>query len=559
MRAALASVLLACLMSAFITPPSAAQTVEADLVVLGAQVRTMDAKRPAAEGVAVHGNRITAVGTNAEIRRLAGPRTRVLDAGGALVLPGFNDSHVHFLSGGFQLSSVDLRDAATPQEFAERIRRFSEKLPRGRWVTGGDWDHERWPGAPLPTKELIDAFTTDRPVFVNRLDGHMGLANSHALKLAGVTRDTPDPPGGLIVRDPKTGEPTGVLKDAAQNYVWKVVPEPTFGEKLEAARAATNHAASLGVTSVQDVSAGDNVGVYQTLLERGELKTRVYAVSPLPDWQRLGRVGVRRAFGSDMLRIGGLKGFADGSLGSTTALFFEPYLDAPETRGLGSGLPEGEMLKFVRGADAAGLQVMIHAIGDRANDEVLTIFEQVAKSNGERDRRFRIEHAQHLRPREVARFGRGRVVASMQPYHCIDDGRWAEKRIGPERAKGTYAFRSLLDAGAVLAFGSDWTVAPLDPLLGVYAAVTRRTLDGKNPGGWVPEQKITVEEALRAYTVGSAYAEFAEEVKGTITPGKLADFVVLTEDIFKIDPARIEKARVRMTVMDGRVVYERKD
>jgi hypothetical protein len=262
-----------------------------------------------------------------------------------------------------------------------------------------------------------------------------------------------------------------------------------------------------------------------------------------------------------MLRIGGLKGFADGSLGSTTALFFEPYLDAPDTSGLPGDemFPEGAMLRRVAYADRAGLQVMIHAIGDKANDSILTIYEQVSKENGERDRRFRVEHAQHLRAQDIARFGRDRVVASMQPYHCIDDGRWAEKRIGPARAKGTYAFRTLLDAGAVLAFGSDWSVAPLDPVMGIYAAATRRTLDGKNPGGWVPEQKITVEEAVRAYTFGSAYAEFAENVKGSITPGKLADLVVLSQDIFKIDPAEIEKVRVQMTVTGGRVVYEKKD
>ncbi|HVF44872.1 MAG TPA: amidohydrolase [Pyrinomonadaceae bacterium] len=560
MRAALASVLLACLMSNFVTRDAPARQFEADLVVVNANVRTMDARAPSAEAVAVYGGRVLAVGSSDEIRKLAGKGTRVIDARGALVLPGFNDAHVHFLSGGFQLSSVDLRDAPTPQEFAERIRRFASKLPEGRWVTGGDWDHERWPNSPLPTKELIDSFTPNRAVFVSRLDGHMALANSHALKLAGVTRDTPDPPGGLIVRDAKTGEPTGVLKDAAMSFVWKVFPEPSFEEKLEAARAATAHAAAHGVTSVQDMSAGNDVGVYQTLSERGELKTRVYAVSPLSDWERLGRVGVRRAFGDDMLRIGGLKGFADGSLGSTTALFFEPYLDSPNTSGLPGDemFPEGAMLARVKSADAAGLQVMIHAIGDKANDSILNIYERVSKENGGRDRRFRIEHAQHLRAQDIARFGRDRVVASMQPYHCIDDGRWAEKRIGPARAKGTYAFRTLLDTGAVLAFGSDWSVAPLDPVMGIYAATTRRTLDGKNPGGWVPEQKITVEDAVRAYTFGSAYAEFAENVKGSITPGKLADFVLLSQDIFKIDPAEIEKVRVTMTITGGRVVYEQK-
>jgi predicted amidohydrolase YtcJ len=559
---AFASALLACLAALGAMTRAGAQGLQADLVITNASVRTMDDKRPRAEAVAVVGSRIVAVGSNAEIKKYAGSRTRTVDARGALVLPGFNDSHVHFLSGGFQLSSVDLRDAATPQEFAERIRRFAARQTKGRWVTGGDWDHERWPTAggraPLPTKELIDGFTPETPVFVNRLDGHMALANSLALRLAGVTRETKDPPGGLIVRDPRTGEPTGVLKDAAMAFVFQKIPAPGFDEKLAAARAATEHAARLGVTSVQDMSAGDDVGVYQTLLERGELKTRVYAVTALPAWERLSRVGVRRAFGGDMLRVGGLKGFADGSLGSTTALFFEPYNDSPETAGLPGDemFPEGAMLARVEGADRAGLQVMIHAIGDKANDIVLSIYDRAAKSNGERDRRFRVEHAQHLHPEEIREFARLKVVASMQPYHAIDDGRWAEKRIGPERVKGTYAFRSLLDAGAVLAFGTDWSVAPLDPLLGVYAAVTRRTLDGRNPSGWVPEQKITVEEAVRAYTHGSAYAEFADGVKGTIAPGKLADMVILTDDIFKIDPVMIEKTRVRITVMDGRVVYE---
>jgi len=477
--------LLACLPALSLHTAAYAQGPFADLVILNAEIHTMDAHHASAEAVAILGNRIIAVGTSERIRALVDAHTRVIDAKGALVLPGFNDSHVHFLSGGFQLASVDLRDADSPREFGERIRRFAAGLPPGRWITGGDWDHERWPDAPLPTKELIDAFTADRPVFVNRLDGHMALANTAALRLAGVTRDTQDPPGGMIVRDAKTGEPTGILKDAAMGYVYKIMPDQSAEEKLEAARAATNHAASLGVTSVQDMSAGTDVGIYQSLLDRGELKTRIYAMSPLQDWNRLAHVGIHHAFGSDMLRIGGLKGFADGSLGSTTALFFEPYVDAPGTSGLPGDemFPEGAMLERIRKADDAGLQVMIHAIGDKANDAILTDYERIAQEHGIRDRRFRIEHAQHLRMQDVARFGRGHVVAAMQPYHCIDDGRWAEKRIGHERTAGTYAFRSLLDSGAVLAFGSDWTVAPLDPLQGIYAAVTRRTLDGKHPSG----------------------------------------------------------------------------
>ncbi|HEX6188064.1 MAG TPA: amidohydrolase [Pyrinomonadaceae bacterium] len=548
------------LMSLAPLTPADKSSLVADIIIVNANVQTMDPSQPTAEAVAIHRNRIVAVGSTTDIRKLAGSTTKVIDAKAQLVLPGFNDAHVHFLSGGFQLASVDLRDANTPQEFAERIRDFGAKLPKGRWITGGDWDHERWPEANLPTKELIDRYTPDTPVFVNRLDGHMSLANSVALKLAGVTSATKDPDGGVIVRHPKTGEPTGVLKDAAQSFVWKVIPPSTFEEKLEAARAATNHAARLGVTSVQDMSASVDVGVYQTLLDRGELKTRIYAVWPLPSWDRLARTGIRANFGSPMLRTGGLKGFSDGSLGSTTALFYEPYRDAPNTSGIPSGemFPESAMLERVRGADKAGLQVMIHAIGDRANDMILAIFEQVEKQNVGRDRRFRIEHAQHLRPQDIPRFARNRVIASMQPYHAIDDGRWAEKRIGKERAKTTYAFRSLLDAGATLAFGTDWTVAPLDPMLTIYAAVTRRTLDGKNPKGWVPEQKISVAETVRAYTLGSAHAEFQETEKGTITPGKLADVVILSRDIFKIDPKEIENVKVVMTIMDGRIVHQAK-
>ena len=528
------------------------------LVIINASIHTMDQTRPTAGAMAIFGNRIAAVGSTPEIRQLAGASTRVIDAGEKLILPGFNDAHVHWLMGGFSITNVDLRDARSPEELAQRLGTYAKKLPKGRWILGGDWDHEKWPGTPLPTRQMIDAATPDNPVLVNRTDGHMALANSLALKLAGVTKEVKDVPGGVIVRDAKTGEPTGILKDAAMDLVDKAVPERSFEEKLAAARAATEHAASVGVTSVTDMSAGDDVGLYQLMLERGELKTRIYAIRSIVSWEVLVKTGVRGAFGGELLRIGGLKGFADGSAGSSTAFFFEPYNDAPNTRGLlfDQMLPEGTMLKRVEGADKAGLQVMIHAIGDEANFRILEIYKQVTGKNGQRDRRFRIEHAQHLRASEIPRFGKEKVIASMQPYHAADDGRWCEKRIGPERAKGTYAFRTLLDTGAVLAFGSDWTVAPLDPLTGIKAAVTRQTLDGKHPNGWVPEQKITLDEAIRAYTAGSAYAEFGEKVKGTITPGKLADLVMLDRDIYSADPSEIDKAKVVLTIMDGRVVYE---
>src|SRR5215475_8269234 len=537
--------------------PTQSASLNPDLVIVNASIHTMDEAQPKAEAVAVSGNRIVGVGTTTEIRALTGPKTRVVDAGGKNAFPGFNDAHVHFLSGGYSLSSVDLRDATSPKEVARRLADYAKTIPKGRWILGGDWDHEKWTGAPLPTKEMIDAATPDNPVFVNRLDGHMALANSLALKLAGVTKDTKEPAGGVVVRD-KKGEPTGILKDAAESLVERAIPTKTFEENHAAAKAATEHAAKTGVTSLTDMSAGDDVGVYQYLLEHGELKTRIYAIRSIVSWEVLAKTGVRAAFGSDMLRIGGLKGFSDGSLGSTTAFFFQPYNDSPNTRGLllDQMLPEGIMLKRVEGADKAGLQVMIHAIGDEANFRILEIYRQTAEANGARDRRFRIEHAQHLRTNEIPRFGSQKVVASMQPYHEADDGRWCDKRIGPARAKGTYAFRSLLDTGAVLAFGSDWTVAPLNPLEGIKAAVTRQTLDGKNPEGWHSEQKISIDEAVRAYTVGSAYAEFAEKVKGTITPGTLADIVMVDRDIYAGDPAEIDKARVVLTIMDGRVVFE---
>jgi len=364
----------------------------ADLIILNATVRTLDDDPRSAQALATCGNRIAAVGSNAEVRCLAGPNTRILDAQGQLVLPGFNDAHLHFLSGGFQLASVDLREARTPAEFAQRLGRFAAGWPADRWVTGGDWDHELWPGAPLPTRQMIDAVTGPIPVFVNRLDGHMALANTVALERAGISRATPDPPGGLIVRDPETGDPTGILKDAAMGLVSRLIPPPSRSEKLAAARAATDHAARFGVTSVQDMSTDDDLGVYQELDQRGELKTRIYAFRPLAQWEQLAALGVRAPFGNERLRLGGLKAFSDGSLGSTTAWFFAPYADAPDSCGLATGemLAEERLRRRVEGADAAGLQVAIHAIGDRANHAVLTLFEQAAAANGPRDRRFRI-------------------------------------------------------------------------------------------------------------------------------------------------------------------------
>lgn len=561
MKMKIVGVLLILLMG--LTGGAQAPLRKVDLILLNGRIWTgMPNSRGGfviVRAVACENGRIVAMGTTEDIRTLADRQTRVIDLAGRLVVPGFNDAHVHFADGGQGLASVQLRDAPSEAEFRDRIAKFAAALTPGRWVLNGNWDHENWSPARLPTRQTIDAVTSRNPVFINRLDGHMALANSQALKLAGITRKTADPPGGMIVRDER-GEPTGILKDAAMSLVYRAIPEPSAEELDEAIRAALRYAAANGVTSVHDMSASAPVlAAYQRLLERDELTVRVYAHQPLASWESLARLGIHARFGNESLRIGGLKGFADGALGSTTALFFDPYLDDRSTRGLPSDemISEERMLRNVAGADQAGLQVAIHAIGDRANQIVLGMFSEVARRHGERDRRFRVEHAQHLRRDEIRAFAAQRVVASMQPYHLIDDGRWAEKRIGPERAQGSYAFRSLLNAGATLAFGSDWFVAPMEPLLGIYAAVTRRTLDGKRPDGWIPAEKITVTEALRAFTYGSAYAEFEEKRKGTIEPGKLADLVVLADDIFTIDPERIREAKVAMTIFNGRVIFER--
>jgi hypothetical protein len=531
------------------------QSPIADIVFVNGKIWTVDKAKPDAEAVAVLGGRILSVGSSANVKKCIGPKTKVIDLKGKRMLPGFIDNHTHFMSGGFQLQSVDLRYSKSEREFANLIRRRAEKYP-DRWITGGDWDHDNWPGGNLPVKELIDQYTMSTPVFVQRYDGHMALANSKALKLAGVDKNTPDPQGGTIVRDKKTGEPTGVLKDAAMSLVYAKVPDPSEQEMIEAARLALAEARTFGVTSIQDVSSGQDVRIYQLLRDKGELTSRFHCRLPLSQWQHLAASGMRVPFGDEWVRLGSMKEFADGSLGSSTALFFEPFTSDPGTRGLAMDVVlDGRFERWSLAADRAGLQLSIHAIGDSANSLTLDLFEKITKSNPSWDRRFRIEHAQHIHPKDFARFAKLGVIASVQPYHAIDDGRWAEKRIGHDRCKTTYPFRTFLDNGVKMCFGSDWTVAPLNPILGIYAAVTRRTIDGANPNGWFPEQRITVKEAIEAYTINCAYAVFEENEKGSIVAGKMADLVVLTDDILSIDPVKIETVGVDMTVVDGKIVH----
>lgn len=537
--------------------PDGPSKVIADLVIVNAKIWTVDPERPEVEALACWKGRILAVGSTTEIRTLIGPSTQVIDARGRRVVPGFHDSHCHVLGSGMRLSQVALKDVADEAEFGKRLVQFDNQLPRESWMIGGDWDHDRAFGGRLPTAADLDKYVPNRPVFLRRYDGHMALANTIAMKLAGITAETQNPIGGEIYRNPNTKQPTGLLRDNAMNLVERLVPTPSSQEIAAAIKAALHEASVNGVTSMTDMDGSDEATRrllfrhYQNLARQGTLGCRIELRWPLSLWQELVKVGVETDFGNDYVRIGGVKGFMDGSLGSSTAKFFEPYINEPNSTGIFVN-PRQQMREWIGQADLAGLSVCVHAIGDQANGDLLDIYEEVARANGPRDRRFRIEHVQHLRPVDYKRFAAIGVVASMQPYHVIDDGRWAEGRIGPLRCASSYAFRSLLDQGAKLAFGSDWSVAPLSPILGIDAAVNRRTLDEKHPGGWFPAQRISVAEAIEAYTLGSAFASHQEKERGSIIPGKLADVVLLSRDILNpSETDHIAKTKVLMTVVGG--------
>jgi predicted amidohydrolase YtcJ len=527
----------------------------ATIIVYG-RIWTANADQPWADAVAVRDDRIVAVGPRDEIDRYRGDSTKVIDAADGLVVPGLIDSHIHLIDGGLRLSSVQLRDAASRDEFVRRIADYAAKRQPGEWITGGDWDHTLW-GGELPSRDWINAVTPDKPVWINRLDGHMALANTAAMRAAKVGDDVKDVPGGEIVRD-KSGRPTGVFKDNAMGLIDRAEPTPTLHQRLDATVAAMDYLAARGVTSVHHMGTWQQLEIFRVAERQGVMKTRIYACTPLEQWQRLAKEVKERGRGTDWLKIGGLKGYVDGSLGSHTAAFLEPFTDAPRDRGLLVNTTE-DLEKWTAGADRAGLQVAVHAIGDRAIRLQLDIFERVAAVGGPRDRRFRIEHAQHIAPEDIPRFAKLGVIPSMQPYHAIDDGRWADRVIGPKRSETTYAFRSLLDTGARLAFGSDWYVAPPTPMEGIYAAATRRTIDGKNPTGWVPQQKINVEEALRAYTIDAAYAGFSESSLGSLEPGKLADLVILKRNLFDIPPEEINSVLVQTTIVGGKIVYQKSE
>lgn len=528
---------------------------------INGKIYTVNENQPYAEAVVVEKNKIKFVGSTSDAGKFIDGNTEVIDLEGKLMLPGFNDSHLHFISGGNYLLGINLRPALSKEEFVEIIKNYinERNLPETTWVTGGRWDHELWQDKSLPTKELINPVSENTPVFVSRLDGHIGLANSKALELAGITKNTPDPDGGLIERD-EDGNPTGILKDNAMDLVFKIIPPPSFDENLAAALRAIEEARKFGITSVQDMTQPGELEAYKKIMEDGKMSCRIYSIWSIDKYEAIVRAGVTVGNEEGFLKRGGLKAYADGSLGASTAWFFEPYAQDPTTSGLAIDIvTNGNLEKWATDADRNRLQICTHAIGDRANAFILDLYEKIKSQNSPWERRFRIEHAQHLRREDIKRFAEIGVIASVQPYHCIDDGVWAEKRIGPERIKTTHVYHSLIKSGAILAFGTDWPVAPLNPLFGIYAAVTRQTVDGKNPYGWIPEEKISVEEAIKCYTLNAAYASYEEKIKGSIEVGKLADFVVLSDDILSIDPVMIKDVVVEMTIFNGEIVYEKKE
>jgi hypothetical protein len=576
---------------------------QADLVLTNGRIYTLDPQRPWAEALAVEGERITAVGTNTEIRGLQAGARRVIDLRGAFVSPGFNDAHVHVDATGALLIGANLLDVHTEDRLVERIRGAASRLPKGSWILRGDWGaYEQWAasssgggtatgavsGPFTPDRRMIDPVTAEHPVLVSRFDRSMHLANSLALKLAGITGATPAPPGGEIARD-STGRLTGILRGSAVDLVRKAIPPISFEQRLAQVRAVLQEAREGGVTTVQDLSTPEQVMAYQELRRRGELTARINVRPQLWYVEQMSALGFSRGFGDDWLRLVGFKAWVDGIMGNSQALFFQPFNHDPRNRGSlrhimfpegqeGAAMtmteadhytrfPPGNLEKLVKAAAKIGVPPHVHAIGDLGNRILLDVYERVLTEENmvEKDHRWRVIHAQHVHPDDCARFGKLRLVAEVNPYHIADDMRWMEERIGNTRARDAYALRKLKNAGAVLIFGSDspGTNAAryyLNPKYGLYAAVTRQTLKGEPKEGWFPDQRLTIEEAIEAYTKGPAWASFEEAQKGTLMPGKLADITVFDTDLVEAghtNPPALLQAEVLYTIAGGKVVYER--
>lgn len=530
----------------------------ADLVLTNGVIYTVNAARPTAQAVAISGEKIAAVGSNEEIKGWIGPKTRVIDLHGRFAMPGFTDAHTHLAGGGMAKMVVNLEGAKSLIEFQQKIRDALKNYKPGEWITGRGWDHTLWPEKRFPTRWDLDAVSKDHPMIFGRVDGHVAVANSMALQIAGISKDTPDPQGGHIVRDEKTGEPTGMLEeDAAMSLVYRKAPPPNHDRRTRAIELALAEAVSYGVTSIQDYSSWEDFLVYRELKEEGKLPLRITEwltfTEPLEKLEEERREGGTT---DPWLKTGSLKAFMDGSLGSRTAAMLAPYSDDSTTSGILRMDPK-QVDEMSIERDKAGFQLNFHAIGDRANRVALDAFATVRKANGPRDRRDRVEHAQIVAAKDFERFAKLGVIASMQPSHLLDDERWAMDRIGPERAKGAYAWNTMRKDGVRLAFGTDFPVESIDPLRGLYACVTRELPGGGPPGGWEPQEKLPMADCIYDYTAGSAYGEFEESRKGEIKAGMLADIVVYPEDITRIPPAELLKTSVDMTITGGRIVYER--
>lgn len=533
------------------------------LAIIHAKIWTGNPAQPWAQAALVAGDTLMQIGTDKEIESRLDETIQVVDAGGRLVVPGFIDSHAHTLMGGQRLTSVQLKNVNTQKDFITAIGNYAKALKPGEWILGGDWDHQHW-GGQLPVHQWIDSVTKDNPVWLERSEGHSGLANQLALTKAGIEKSTKDIAGGMIERD-KSGSPTGVLKDNAMELIFKAIPDLSDAQKQLAIEGAMEYYLREGVTSVHHMvephernlgGVATDYAAFKKMHDEGKLNVRFYIAEPFTDFEKVASRIKREGAGDKWLKSGALKGYVDGAIGSHSALFYEDYTDKKGFRG--SQVNSDVVLyQMIKGGNQAGLQVCIHAIGDEAINKAMRTFEKVAAENGVMDPRFRIEHTQHIAPADIPYMKKLNVIASMQPYHAIDDGIWCEQAIGPERIKTTYAIGGLMKEGVHVAFGSDWFVAPPSPLKGMFAAVTRRTLDGKNPEGWVPEQKISLEEALRNYTAEGAYASFDEKIKGTLETGKLADMVILEKNIFEIDPVELFDAKVDATIVGGRVMYDR--
>jgi len=528
----------------------------ADIILLNGRIYTVNKQHPWTEAVACRNGYIIAVGPSSYIKNFASKSTTVINLHGKFAMPGFNDAHVDFYRGAVSLSSVDLRDAKDEQDFAQRIKNYVLKMPPGTWVLEGNWNHENWKSQRFPNKELIDPVSSKHPVLVNRLDEHVSLANSLALKLAGITKDTPNPAGGEIKKNPSTGEPTGILIDTAQELVTRMVPEPSIEQASEKIKNALSYAATFGITSIQDNTSTTTFKVYQELVRKNELTVRVNAWRPVSILDKFVNIGIQQHFGDGMLRLGVIKIFADGSMGAGSALMAAPYSDDSSSCGLAI-YEQDELAALIQNIDAAGLQCAVHAIGDKANHLVLNGFEQAKLKNPARHTRHRIEHAQIIHPKDLQRFKDLDIIVSVQPSHCVDDMLWAHNRIGDKRIQYAFLWQSFLKQGCNIAFGTDWPVAPLNPMVTLYAAVARRSLQGEPAEGWFPEEKLSLEQAIECYTHGAAYAEFEENMKGTIEPGKYADIIILSENPFEINHQQLLNVEVVTTIQNGRIVYSK--